>query len=161
MLSGRGGSHISTPSLRGCNSLRRWRHQDRPKHRSQARSRRRPGYRQERRRQRRTSNRWLCPCVGQMTCCRARPRKQACRSSPPYSKVVWENRRFRGRRLGSSRSRVGSVSSSGTTMFSPSALHRGHDFEGPLTGRNQPRPPQRSHDLSVAIVISRLEGQPQ
>src|SRR5262245_6021045 len=43
-------------------------------------------------------------------------------------------------------------------MFSPTALHRGHDFEGPLIGRIQPRPPQRSQSLSASIVISELGG---
>jgi hypothetical protein len=44
-------------------------------------------------------------------------------------------------------------------MFSPTALHRGHGFEGPLIGRIQPRPPQRSQSLSAGIDISDLEGQ--
>jgi hypothetical protein len=43
-------------------------------------------------------------------------------------------------------------------MFSPTALHRGHGFEGPLIGRIQPRPPQRSQGLPVGIVISDVEG---
>jgi hypothetical protein len=44
-------------------------------------------------------------------------------------------------------------------MFSPTALHRGHGFEGPLIGRIQPRPPQRSQGLSAGIGISDVEGQ--
>jgi hypothetical protein len=46
-------------------------------------------------------------------------------------------------------------------MFSPTALHRGHDFGGPLIGRIQPRPPQSSQGLFAGIVVPDVEGRAQ